>query len=419
MKRKIAIAVLMCMCLTLTACGGYTGSRKLEHSGKVVYDFADSIIDGENYDKENVNTALTEFSIRLLEKNMLASEEKNKNILISPVSVISALGMTSFGAKGDTLTQMEEVFGVSRGNLTWHNNLFLNPAGDELKMANSIWFTNDGRLTVKDEFLYFNKDIYEADVFETAFDSSTVKDINRWVEENTDGGIKEILDEIPPDAVMYLINALIFEAEWEEKYDTTQIRKSDEFMTGDGETQKVDMMCSYEHSYIADESTIGVVKYYKDRKYAFVGLLPWEEMDITEYVKSLTGEQLQNLLGNIKSGVVETKIPQFSYEYDVEMSELLKEMGMTDAFSSKADFSLMAVSQRGNIYLNRVLHKTFIEVSPVGTKAGAATVVEAMDECAPMYDKLQVVELDRPFVYMIIDFESGMPVFMGVVNSIK
>ena len=102
------------------------------------------------------------------------------------------------------------------------------------------------------------------------------------------------------------------------------------------------------------------------------------------------------------------------------MSDLLEKMGMTDAFDgAKADFSGMATSTQGNIYMNRVIHKTFIEVSPVGTKAGAATVVEMNDECAPWYDEVYEVRLDRPFLYMIIDLENNMPVFIGSVNSIE
>ena len=102
------------------------------------------------------------------------------------------------------------------------------------------------------------------------------------------------------------------------------------------------------------------------------------------------------------------------------MSDLLENMGMKDAFDgTKADFSAMATSTRGNIFLNRVIHKTFIEVSPVGTKAGAATIVEAMDECAPWYDEVYVVRLDRPFLYMIVDLENNMPVFIGALNSVE
>ena len=180
------------------------------------------------------------------------------------------------------------------------------------------------------------------------------------------------------------------------------------------------MMLSIENLYLEDENATGFIKYYKDRDYAFVGLLPNEDIEIEDYVANLTGEQLENLLTNPQNVAVDARIPQFSYEYDIEMSEILEKMGMTAAFDcNKADFSNMATSKQGNIWINRVLHKTFIEVTPVGTKAGAATVVEAVDESCPFYEEMKEVHLDRPFMYMIIDCDSNTPVFIGTVNTVK
>lgn len=426
----IALGLALCISISLIGCGignsqsgGYDSNTKNlgENRDKdTIYCFDDTVIATEGYEEATVKNALTEFSIRLFEKNIEKQKQISENILISPTSVITALGMTTFGARGETLSQMEETLGVESGYLNNYNSLNLKNTSEELKLANSIWFTNDERLTVKPEFLQFNEEFYGADIYETAFDDATVKSINHWVEENTDGMIRDILDEIPQDAVMYLINALTFEAEWEETYDSTQIWKEAGFTTSDGKLQKVDMMRSEESLYLEDEAAKGFIKYYKDRNYAFAALLPDENMGIRDYVKTLSGEHLQEMLDNPQEATISVHIPQFSYEYDIEMSKLLAEMGMTDAFAGdKADFTNMATSTRGNIYINRVLHKTFIEVSPVGTKAGAATIVEATDECAPIFDDIKEVHLNRPFIYMIIDCDSNMPVFMGVVNSVK
>ena len=429
-KRIIAMGLMLGIVFLLVACNtqdlplkGQTKSETVdlmkEMSKGTSYSFTNDIIGVDGYEENKVTTALSEFSLRLFEQNLEGS--KDSNILISPTSIITALGMTSFGAKGDTLAQMEAVFGVSRGHLNHHNTQYMNSDSKELKLANSIWFTNDERLTVKDEFLHFNNDFYDASIYETAFNSATVDCINDWVEKNTNGMIKDILDEIPADAVMYLINALVFEAEWEEKYDETQIWQDAKFTSAKGETQKVDMMRSEESMYLKDEKATGFIKRYKGGKYAFAALLPNEGITVTDYVKNLSGQHLQELLANpYTGGVVNAYLPQFSYEYDVEMSDLLEEMGMMDAFDgTKADFTNMATSTNGNIFLNRVIHKTFIEVSPVGTKAGAATVVEATDECAPWYEEVYEVRLDRPFLYMIIDLENNMPIFIGEVNSVE
>ena len=430
-KKTIALGLLLCMVLSLAACNGgnrdlllkgarQSGTKQLERNEKVIFSFADSVYSSEGYKKDQVMYALTDFSLNLLARTLWEEGYGSKNVLISPVSVITALGMTTYGAGGDTLSQMEYLLGVDRKYLNYHNSIFLNKDSKELKLANSIWFTNDSRLTVRDEFLQFNEEFYGADIYETAFNQATLTSINDWVEKKTHGMIKNVLNEIPPEAVMYLINALTFEAEWEEKYDSTQIWKDAPFTTSMGNEQKVDMMRSEEGWYLSDKNATGFLKYYKDKNYAFVALLPREGLAVEDYVRGLSGYELQNMLANKQQTMVRAYLPQFSYEYDMEMSEFLKEMGMTDAFDgTKADFKNMATSTAGNIFMNRVIHKTFIEVSPVGTKAGAATVVEMDCESAPEMDKIQEVCLDRPFLYMIIDCEDNQPIFMGAVNSIE
>ena len=427
MGRKIIAFLLMgCIGLSLIACGSKgaldkdTKDLTKNRNKDVIHCFADTVISDKDFEETKATAELTDFSLRLLEENVTALEQENENILISPISIITALGMTSYGAKGDTLTQMEEMFGLSRGHLNHYNTQYLCNVAEELKVANSIWLSNDGRIEVNDAFLQFNEEFYGADIYTTSFNHATVKSINNWVNDKTDGTIKDILDRIPEDAVMYLINALVFEAEWEEKYEETQIRRKQKFTTSDGKTQKVDMMCSYEKAYLQDENATGFIKYYKDRNYAFAALLPNEDVDIKSYVQSLSGEDVQKLLANPIQTDVDVQIPQFSYEYDVEMSDILKELGMTAAFDGgAADFTNMATSTSGNIFINRVLHKTFIEVTPVGTKAGAATVVEMNLMSAPYFEELKQVYLNRPFIYMIIDCESNMPVFIGAVNSVK
>ena len=431
-KTILILGMVFCLSLSLGACNTQNSPLKEQAKSQTkdlmkdrnkdaIHCFDDTVMGVEGYNESAVNVALSEFSLRLFEENLALWDDAEKNVLISPTSVIQALGMTSYGAKGDTLTQLEEVLGVKRGYVTNHNSKYLENDYKELKLANSIWFTNDNRLTVNDAFLQFNEECYGAEVYETAFNDATVDTINDWVERNTNGMIKNILDEIPQDAVMYLINALVFEAEWATKYDSTQIWEDAQFTSSKGKEQKVDMMRSEESLYLADDNATGFVKHYKDGNYAFVALLPNEGVSVADYVKKLTGEHLQNLLANpCKDGVVYAHLPQFSYEYDVEMSELLKGMGMKDAFDAKkADFTAMATSTQGNIFINRVLHKTFIEVSPVGTKAGAATVVEFMNESATYYEKVYEVFLERPFLYMIVDCENNMPVFIGAVNTVE
>ena len=365
------------------------------------------------------DAAVTDFAIRLFKESMADGE----NTLISPLSVLVALSMTANGADNETLSQMEAVLGMPIDQLnTWISTYMANLPEEEkykLSLANSIWFTDDERFTVNQDFLQTNADYYGADIYRAPFDDDTCKDINKWVKDNTDGLIKNILDQIPKEAVMYLINALAFDAEWQDIYFESQVREG-EFTTENGEKRNVDMMYSEENKYLEDKHATGFIKYYKDRKYAFAALLPKEGTTVSEYIASLDGEHLNNLLTNAKSAFVNTSIPKFETEYDVEMSAVLSGMGMPDAFSgSTADFSKLGHSTEGNIFISRVLHKTFISVDERGTKAGAATVVEMNDECAMLVEDPKQVYLDRPFVYMLIDCETNLPFFIGTMMDVE
>ena len=365
------------------------------------------------------DAAVTDFAIRLFKESM----EDEENTLISPLSVLVALSMTANGADNETLSQMESVLGMPIDQLnTWISTYMANLPEEEkykLSLANSIWFTDDERFTVNQDFLQTNADYYDADIYRAPFDDDTCKDINKWVKDNTDGMIKNILDQIPKEAVMYLINALAFDAEWQDIYFESQVREG-EFTTENGEKRNVDMMYSEENKYLEDKHATGFIKYYKDRKYAFAALLPKEGTTVSEYIASLDGEHLNNLLTNAKSAFVNTSIPKFETEYDVEMSAVLSGMGMPDAFSgATADFSKLGHSTAGNIFINRVLHKTFISVDERGTKAGAATVVEMNDECALIIEDPKQVFLDRPFVYMLIDCETNQPFFIGTMMDVE
>ena len=351
-------------------------------------------------------------------------ESRDENVLISPLSIQLALAMTANGADGDTKAEMEALLGgeISLENLNEYLCSYVNnlPSAEKYKLqiANSIWFRdNEGRLQVEKDFLQKNADYYGAQAYKAAFDDQTMKDINNWVKDHTDGMIDSILDQIDEDAVMYLINALVFDAEWQHVYDKSDVYKG-KFTNIDGAEKQVDMMHSEETVYLQDENATGFMKPYSGSKYNFAVLLPNEGVDIYEYIAGLTGESLMETLSTPQLGMVMATLPKFSYEYELTMNDVLKELGMPSAFSGDtADFSKMAHSSRGNIYIGDVLHKTFISVDELGTKAGAVTKVQMNDECAVMSE--WVVTLNRPFVYMIIDNETKLPVFIGTVMDVQ
>ncbi len=363
--------------------------------------------------------AATDFALRLF----LSAAEDGKNTLISPLSVLTALSMTANGADGETRAQMEAVLGMPVNELNgWiaaYRQSLPEAKGYKLSMANSIWYRDDGLFTPKEAFLRDTVDYYGAGVYKAPFDSGTCRDINRWVKENTDGMIDNVLDGIPADAVMYLINALAFDAEWQDVYKETAVREG-VFTREDGTVEKAELMYSGERRYMENDAFTGFLKYYKDQKYAFAALLPKEGLSLSAALSTLSGEEVTALLSGAKFATVRAAIPKFRTEYSREMSGVLSHMGMTDAFSPRlADFSLLGTSSGDRLFLSRVLHKTFIQVDEKGTKAGAVTVVEVMPTSAAPAEEPKVVFLDRPFLYMLIDTETSLPFFIGTVYTVE
>jgi len=366
-------------------------------------------------DLSEQNPQATDFAVRLLQ----ASEESGKNTLISPLSVMSALSMTANGAQGETLSQMENVLGMTRDELNLYLYSYVGrlPQGDKYKLsvANSLWVTEKDSFTVNREFLQINADYYGADVYQAPFTQETSRDINKWVKQNTDGMVEKIVEDVPADAIMYLVNALAFDAEWMEIYEKDQVR-SGTFTKEDGSEQSVDFMLCTENKYLEDENATGFMKRYRGG-YAFVALLPKEGISVSEYVASLDGEALHTMLSESQSARVYTSIPKFETGYEVDMGEILSNMGMPKAFDpNHADFQGIGTAD-GIIYIDEVLHKTFISVGEKGTRAGAATVVE-MKSGSAIVEKTKEVHLNRPFVYMLIDCENYVPFFIGTMMDV-
>ena len=235
MKRKLISLLLLCSVIfNLSSCFMTISAENLMDG--VTPNQARAL---DSLDSQNV--AVTDFALRL----MTATEESGENTLLSPLSVIAALAMTANGAKGTTLSEMESVLGLSRDELNLYLYTSLNslPQGDKYKLsvANSIWFTDDDKFTVNNAFLQKNADYYGAEIYKTKFNDQTKRDINNWVRKETDGMIPKILERVPEDAIMYLINTLAFEAEWTSIYEHDQVRDGT-FTKEDGTKQSAKLM---------------------------------------------------------------------------------------------------------------------------------------------------------------------------------
>lgn len=358
--------------------------------------------------------AVSDFAVRLLQ-NCRPDQE---NTLLSPLSVLAALGMTTNGGAGETREQMEAVLGLPAEQLNvWIHSVMEDLPAEKtcaVQMANSIWMREDPALTVEQAFLQTNADYYGAAVYQAPFDDGTVEEINAWVQKHTDNLIDGILQEIPDAAMLYLVNALSLDAEWAEIYRETSVRE-DVFTAQSGQERRTEFLYSEEDVYLQAENAQGFLKYYKGGAYAFAALLPEEGTSLSDYVAGLTGARLLKALEDAREETVYAAIPKFRSEYTTELSEALTAMGMADAFDvRRADFSAMGSYGEDNLYISKILHKTKITVDERGTKAGAAAAVEMNAGEAPA-EEPKVVHLNRPFVYLLVDCRTNTPVFLGTL----
>lgn len=369
---------------------------------------------------------LTDFAVRLLQTEM----KEGENVLISPLSVIESLGMTINGADSSTREQMEQVLGLSAeelGRFTYSYQESL-PRGEkcQLLQANSIWFRADEKVQVRQDFLQINADYYDAEMFQVPFDRHLAGQVNEWISEKTKGAIPRVLDDASEDAALYLINALSFEAEWGQKFPIYNTRNG-EFLLESGQKVTVRYLFDTEYQYLKDDRVSGFMKSYASylgRKYVFVALLPKEGLSVEDYVTGLSGDDLHSLILGAKHQAVLAKIPKFDVTYGSELSGSLKEMGMTKAFDKReADFSRMASvngtkaksGKTSEIHLSKVFHKTALTLNEWGTRASAATIAEA--DLGGEAEDYEEVSLMRPFVYAIVDDETGFPIFLGICQQ--
>ena len=422
MKVKKMLAVFMSVLslaaciLPFSGCGKTVGKvhNKGVKSG-AVRDLTEGISKNESASKapdDEFKAAASSFAAELFKDNY----SKGKTTLVSPLSVLTALALVQNGAQGDTLAQLEQALGgLDRDTLNAYMRAYCDfmTESEELKIANSVW--TDSSAEAKRAFLQKAVDSYSAQLFSAPLsDPKTVESINSWVKKNTDGMIPKIIEKADRYAVMMLVNAIAFDAKWETPYKRSDIEKL-EFTSYSGSKKKTDFMCSTENVYLKDGGTVGFMKPYKNGRFAFAALLPDENTGIDDYVASLSGDKLMKIFSSAKRGNEDNvKMPKFRAEYSAQLIDTLKKMGVKDAFDSKtADFS--SLIENRDAYIATVVHKTFVEVDENGTRAAASTLVGA--------DTMSLMEpysvfLNRPFVYMIVDTETNLPLFIGVQTEI-
>ena len=356
-------------------------------------------------------------------KLLINAYEKNdgENIVCSPFSFYMLLGIALNAVRGkcqeeikDVLTDDAEASVVTEYICKLEKNIAQEYDGGKLISSNGICIKKDLYEGILKEFRELMKEAFDAEIF--AAGSDMVEKVNAWVNEKTNGMIPKLLEQAPTDLRAVLMNAISFEAKWETIYEEDDVEEESEFTNYDGSISEVTMLRSDEEGYIEDDFYTGFVKNYKGGKYAFMALLPKKKKAKTFWKRTIEQTDFKAYYDSRFYAEVVARIPEFEIATDMELTGFCQSIGIKSIFNPDADFSGMTTQEP--LMISSVLQKAVIKVDRAGTKAAAVSAMYVVAGCAPDFDNIKYVELDRPFVYAVVDRESGLPVFSGVVNKL-
>lgn len=360
-----------------------------------------------------------EFGLELFKK-VVAGEPEAKNIFISPTSVALALAMTYNGASGDTKSAMETAlkkagFSTEEINTAYKSLIEALRSVDPkvlLEIANSIWYREG--FNVLPQFISVNEEYYNAEVSSLDFSSpQALAVINDWVSDQTNEKIKTIIDQIPANTVMYLINAIYFKGIWQYEFDKNNTFNGP-FYSTDGSPVTVPYMKNKLSLPMLSTEKFSMLELpYGRGNYSMVILLPEEGYSTQDVINSLTPESWDSWVSSLAyTNNIDVQVPKFKFEYENLLNDELDNMGMGVAFTGSADFS--GINGTGNLFISRVIHKSFVEVNEEGTTAAAVTAVEVG---YTSIDPGPVFHVNRPFVFAIRETTTGALVFIGRVQN--
>jgi len=359
----------------------------------------------------------TAFGIKLLQEiNQQASH--GDNLFLSPFSCSTPLLMAYNGADGETKTAMERT--LELGELTieevneGYRDLVARFIGfgsqAPIEIATSIWI--DARTQPAEAFLEVGRTYYDTHIASLDFlNPKALGTINSWVDEETHGRIPAILDEIPGNSRLYLIDTIWFKGQWVKEFDP-ELTVEQDFHLLDGTHVPCEMMVMEEseqwYAWDTASGTMVLDLPYSLGDYSMAIVLPDPSENVNDLIERLTPELWDDLISSLwLLDGIDVYIPRFRLESDLLLNEPLEAMGMGIAFSAEADFSGMMPP--GAIWISRVIHSTFVEVSEEGTEAVGASGAEVG------WEGSWVFRADRPFLFAIRHRPSGAVLFMGKV----
>jgi serpin B len=356
-------------------------------------------------------------------KILATKEDKNENLFASPFSLQTVLAMTAEGAVGDTKTEMLNALklsGYSEEDIAGYFRTLI-PALEGvdnttvMEIANSFWSKQS--IAIKDDYAARLKADYYAECQTLDFDGKVAAGaVNGWCSAKTHGMINKVVDEIPDDQMVALINAIYFKGEWSDKFNEKN-NYDDNFSNYDGSTRKVTLMSrGATMNVFVGERASALSLPYGNGAYAMTVILPAKGVDVNDVVASLDAETWREYRHGGDRYEVSLSLPKFETEYtaaDVCINTL-NDMGMKNAFTRAADFTGISDTR---LFIDQVIHKAKVIVNEKGTEAAAVSYVgmRLTSVAAPL--RHLDFKVDRPFIYAISEVSTGAIVFIGVQRN--
>lgn len=367
--------------------------------------------------EKSVATSSGVFGLKLFK--VVNDFEGDKNIFISPLSVSMALGMTLNGANGNTYDSMKttlELNGLTQAeiNEAYKNliNILTNVDPKVVfNIANSIWYRNT--FSFEQDFINTNKTYFDAEASGLDFNHpESVDIINNWVNQNTKGKITQIINTIPKDAIMYLINAIYFKGDWKYRFDK-DYTKDDFFTLEDGSRVPCKMMEQENYyNYLSNDMFQAVELPYGDSSFSMIIFLP--KKDISDLINQFDAGNWNAWMNSLSFRKGDIWLPKFELNYEIKLNDVLKSMGMEIAFSELADFT--KIYSPGSVYISNVKHKSYIKIDEEGTEAAAVTSIEMIISSSRGGGSSKFyMRIDKPFLFMIKDNSTNSLLFIGKI----
>ena len=330
--------------------------------------------------------------------NKINSKYKENNLIISPLSIFQAISLVTNGANGETQKELLKLLDnkeIEEINMINSKVLKILKENSSLEIANAIM----SKLSPLNDFTYIAKNTYESEILPL----KNVNQVNKWCDKKTHGKISKIIDQLDPMTFMLVLNAVYFKGEWTNQFQEFLTRKR-EFYNFNKEEKNIDTMEITKYfNYFEDRNLQAIELNFKKESISALIILPSKKLDINEFIEILDkdNDYYYSIINNLKKTKVNLRLPKFELTFSKKLKEVLKTIGVNLPFEKNADFS--KIRNQNDIYINEIIHKTYLKVNEQGTEA-AVTMVEMMVTTSafpPKQEKIYFMHINRPFLFIL------------------